>query len=154
MLLLGLLLYLYLYHFILVPKKANIHFVRSYSKLGSFGQSRLDQVSVAPIKGLTIWELFKNYIYTVITLYWSKKMPEFILKALNLNLNLHTNLLKVWTIIVVEVCTSFPFDQNGSKVLLLALLLYLYLYHFILVQKKANILFIRIYSKLGSSLSK
>ena len=33
-------------------------------------------------------------------------------KALNLNLNLHTNLLKVWTIFVVEVCTSFPLDQK------------------------------------------
>ena len=111
-LLLGLFLYLYPYHFILIPKKANIHFVRSYSKLGSFGQSSLDEVSVALIMGLTIWELFNNYIYTFITLYWYKKWPVFILKALNLNLNLHTNLLKVWTIFVVEVCTSFPLDKK------------------------------------------
>ena len=111
-LLLGLLLYLYPYHFILMPKKANIHFVRSYSKLGSFGQSCLDRVSVAPIMGLTIWELFKNYIYTFINLYWSKKRPVFILKALNLNLNRHTNLLKVWTIFVVELCKSFLLNQK------------------------------------------
>jgi hypothetical protein len=37
--------------------------------LGSFGQSSLDEVSVAPIMGITIWELYKNYIYTFITLY-------------------------------------------------------------------------------------
>ena len=100
--------------------------------------------------GLTIWELFKNYIYTFITLYWSKKRPVFILKALNLNLNLHTNLLKVWTIFVVEVSTSFRWIKNGSNVLVLGLLLYLYPYHFILVPKKANIHFVRSYSKLGS----
>jgi hypothetical protein len=36
----------------------------------------------------------------------------------------------------------FLWIKNGSNVLIFGLLLYLYLYHFILVQQKANILFI------------
>ena len=122
--------YIYiLYHFILVPKKGQYSLRTKLFKVGQFWSKQFGRSFRCSNNGSNYLRIFKNYIYTFITLYWSKKRPVFILKALNLNINLHTNLF----LSLDDLCRrSLHKFSVGSKMgLTLLYQVYYYIYIFI-----------------------